>query len=108
MAALDCHGRIADRTVLLALGWPAGHRLTVHERAGTLTVVPDPDGETQVTRQGHLRIPAALRHRCDLGSGDRGLLAVDTDRSGLAIYPPAALDTALAQQPTTRTGGELE
>jgi hypothetical protein len=36
------------------------------------------------------------------------LLAVDIDRSGLAIHPPAALDTALAQQPTTRTGGELE
>jgi hypothetical protein len=41
MAALDCHGRIADRAVLHALGWPAGHRLTILETAGTLNVVPD-------------------------------------------------------------------
>ena len=108
MATLDCHGRIADRTVLHALGWPAGHRLTIRETAGTLTVVPDPDGDAQVTGQGHLRIPAALRHRCALGTGDRVLLAADPNRSHLAIYPPAALDTALARQPTTRTGGEPE
>jgi hypothetical protein len=106
MAALDCHGRIADRTVLLALGWPAGHRLTIHETAGTLTVVADPDGEARVTGQGHLRLPAALRHRCALGTGDRVLLAANPDRSHLAIYPPIVLDTVLAQPPTTRTGGE--
>jgi hypothetical protein len=52
MAALDCHGRIVDRTILHALGWPAGHRVTIRETAGTLTVVRDPGGETQVTRQG--------------------------------------------------------
>jgi hypothetical protein len=72
MAALDCHGRIADRTVLHALGWPAGHRLTIRETADTLTLVADPDGHAQVTRQGHLRIPAALRHRYALwGSRSR-------------------------------------
>ncbi|MGE0300993.1 AbrB/MazE/SpoVT family DNA-binding domain-containing protein [Pseudonocardia sp.] len=108
MAALDCHGRIADRTVLHALGWPAGHRLSISETAGTLTVVPNPDGATQVTRQGHLNLPAALRHRCALRTGDRVLLAADTNRSELAIYPPAALDAVLAQQATTRTGGEPE
>jgi hypothetical protein len=100
MAALDCHGRIADRTILLALGWPAGHRLTIHETAGTLTVDPDPDGETQVTRQGHLRIPAALRHRCDLSSGDRVLLAVDIDRSGWPSIPrPRSTPPSLLTSP---------
>ena len=52
MAALDCHGRIADRTVLHALGWPAGHRLTIRKTASALSVVPDPDGATQITGQG--------------------------------------------------------
>ena len=108
MATLDCHGRIVDRTVLNALDWPTGHRLTIHETAGTLTVVPDPDGHAQVTGQGHLRIPAALRHRCAIGTGDRVLLIADPNRSHLAIYPLAALDTALAQHPPTRTGGEPE
>jgi hypothetical protein len=106
MATLDCHGRIADRTVLQALGWPTGHRLAIHENADALTVVPDPDGDAQVTGQGHLRIPAALRHRCALGTGDRVLLAADPDRCRLTIYSPTALDTALARQPSIPTGGE--
>ena len=108
MATLDCHGRIADRTVLHALGWPAGHRLTVREAAGTLHVVPDPDGDAQITGQGHLRIPAALRHRCALGTGDRVLLAADLGHSHLTIYPPTVLDQALTPQPSTRSGGEPE
>jgi hypothetical protein len=109
MATLDCHGRIADRTLLHALGWPAGHRLTIGEAAGTLTVTPDPDGATQVTRQGHLRVPAALRHRCALSTGDRVLLAADPARSRLAIYPAAVLDAALTQQQhPTRPGGDPE
>jgi len=106
MARLDCHGRIADRTVLHAVGWPAGHRLTIHEAAGTLTVTPDPAGHHQVTGGGHIRIPAALRHRYGLATGDRVLLAADSDRSCLAIYPPAALDLAL--RPTHSAGGNPE
>jgi bifunctional DNA-binding transcriptional regulator/antitoxin component of YhaV-PrlF toxin-antitoxin module len=108
MATLDCHGRIADRTILRSLGWRAGHRLTIAEGAGRLTVATDPDGEVQVTTQGHLRIPAALRHRCALCTGDRVLLVADPNRSHLAIYPPATLDTALTQQPSTPHSGEPE
>jgi hypothetical protein len=108
MATLDCHGRIADRTLLQVLGWPAGHRLTVRAADGRLTVTPDPDGGASVTGQGHLRIPAALRHRCALSTRDRVLLAADPQRSHLTIYPPAALDAALAPQPTTYTGGDPE
>ena len=57
MTTLDCHGRIADRAILQALGWPAGHRLNIHETAGTLTVVSDPHGDTQVTGQGTCASP---------------------------------------------------
>jgi hypothetical protein len=86
--------------VLRALGWSAGHRLDIREAAGTLTVVPNPAGDHQVTGQGHLRIPAVMRHRCGLATGDRVLLVADPDRSQLAIYPPGALDKAL--DPTRR------
>jgi hypothetical protein len=106
-SAVDDRGRVADRFVIRALGWPAGHRLDIRESAGTLTVVPDPDGSYQVTGQGYLRIPAEIRHRCGLATGDRVLLAADPDRSHLAIYSPAALDRALGQQ-STRPGGEPE
>ena len=52
MATLDCHGRIADRTVLHSLSWTAGQRLTVREVAGRLIVAPNPEGATQVTPVG--------------------------------------------------------
>ena len=105
MAALDCHGRIADRTTLDALGWPVGHRLSIREAAATLTVTADPTGPIRVIGRGHLRIPAAMRHRYGLATGDRVLLAADLTRSRLTIYPAAALDTALAPHPATPTNG---
>ena len=101
-SAVDDRGRVTDRAVLRALGWTAGHRLDIHETAGALTVVPADDGQHQVTGQGHLRIPAVLRRRCGLSTGDRVLMAADPDRSHLAIYPPAALDKALAPAPAGR------
>lgn len=106
LSALDDRGRVADRVVMRALGWSAGLRLDIGETAGVLTVATDPDGGYQVTNQGHLRLPAPLRHRCGLQAGDRVLLAADPQRSRLAVYPPAVLDTLLPQQFTDTTGGE--
>lgn len=105
LAAVDDRGRVADRVVLRSLGWSAGLRLDIDEAAGVLTVTTDPDGGYQITNQGNLRLPASLRLRCGLAAGDRLLLAADPDRSRLAIYPPAALDHALARSADT-AGGE--
>jgi hypothetical protein len=105
LAAVDDRGRVADRVVLRSLGWSAGLRLDIHETAGVLAVTADPAGGYQITNQGNLRLPASLRHRCGLAAGDRVLLAADPDRSRLAIYPPAALDHALAL-PADAAGGE--
>jgi hypothetical protein len=105
LAAVDDRGRVADRVVLRSLGWAAGLRLGIHETAGVLAVTADPDGGYRITNQGNLRLPAALRHRCGLAPGDRVLLAADADRSRLVIYPPAALDHALARCADT-AGGE--
>jgi bifunctional DNA-binding transcriptional regulator/antitoxin component of YhaV-PrlF toxin-antitoxin module len=96
--ALDDRGRIADRVVMRVLGWSAGLRLDIREASGVLTVLTAPDGSYQVTNQGHLRLPAPLRHRCGLETGDRVLLVADPDRSRLAIYLPAALDNLLCWQ----------
>ncbi len=92
LAALDDRGRIADRVVLRALGWSAGLRLVIDESRGLLVIYPEAGGPAQVTGQGHLRVPAPLRHRCGLHSGDRVLLAADPGHSRLVVYPPAALD----------------
>jgi hypothetical protein len=108
LSALDDRGRVADRVVMRTLGWSAGLRLDIHETAGVLTALTAPDGAYQVTNQGHLRLPAPLRHRCGLQAGDRVLLAADPDQSRLAIYPPAVLDTLITQQSADPTGGERE
>jgi hypothetical protein len=87
------------------LGWSPGQRLDISEINGVLAVHPDTGGTAQITSQGHLRLPAALRHLCGLVAGDRVLLAADSGRSRLTVYPPAALDHALARHADT-TGGE--
>ena len=89
--AVGDRGRVADRVVLRA-GLGRRAPLRFREAGGTLTVVPDPAGDHQVTGQGHVRIPAALRHRWGLATGDRVVLAGDPGRSHLAIYSPTALD----------------
>jgi bifunctional DNA-binding transcriptional regulator/antitoxin component of YhaV-PrlF toxin-antitoxin module len=98
LAALDDRGRLADRTIMRALGWSAGLRLDIREAVGLLVVHARPDGEFQVTGQGHLRLPALIRHRCGLEPGDRVLLAADPPQRRLVIYPPAVLDDLTAQQ----------
>jgi bifunctional DNA-binding transcriptional regulator/antitoxin component of YhaV-PrlF toxin-antitoxin module len=50
----------------------------------------------EVTGQGHLRLPALLRHRYGLQAGDSVFLAADTRARRLIIYPPAALDALTA------------
>jgi hypothetical protein len=106
LSAVDDRGRVADRVVMRALGWSVGLRLDIRVAAGVLTVFTDSEGLYQVTSQGHLRLPASLRHRCGLNAGDRVLLAADSQRSRLVVYPPAALDIILPQQFTDTIGGE--
>lgn len=97
LAALDCHGRVADRIIMQTLDWSAGLRLRIWEAVtGALTAAADPEGAYRITSQGHVRIPAPLRHRYGLSAGDRVLLAADPERSRLVIYPPAILDALLS------------
>lgn len=105
LSAIDDRGRVADRVVMRALGWSPGLRLAIGELGGVLTVRTAADGDYQITSHGHLRLPAALRHRCALHAGDRVLLAADPHRCRLAIYPPAALDS-LITPPNDPVGGE--
>ncbi|WP_281369059.1 hypothetical protein [Phytohabitans rumicis] len=40
-----------------------------------------------VTGLGHVRLPAVVRHRCDLAGGDRVLLAADRAQGRLVVHP---------------------
>jgi bifunctional DNA-binding transcriptional regulator/antitoxin component of YhaV-PrlF toxin-antitoxin module len=105
LAAVDDRGRIADRAVVAALGWAPGTRLDIRERQGLLVIRRDAHGVFTVTKQGHPRLPAAVRHRCGLVVGDRVLLAADPHRDLLIVYPPAVLDAVLSRQHTELLDG---
>lgn len=106
MAAVDCRGRVADRAVLTALSWTPGTRLDIREACGLLLISRDDHGVFTVTKQGHLRLPATVRHRCGPVPGDRVLLAADPERDLLIVHSPAALDDLLAQRHTEVLGGD--
>ncbi|MEU4394023.1 hypothetical protein [Kribbella sp. NPDC023855] len=96
MSAVDDRGRLADTRITRALAWSPGLALTWTVMRGVLLVTPDPAGDFHLTAKGHVRIPAPLRHHCALTPGDRVLMAADPSTSRLTIYPPATLDTLLA------------
>jgi hypothetical protein len=114
MAALDRSGRIAQHTVVTALSWTPGLRISIRivrvagpaggpasDAVEVMEVRPDPRAEFQLTAAGHVLLPASLRHGCALRTGDRVLLAADPDRGRLLVCPPAALD-ALIGEPATQ------
>jgi len=106
LSALDDRGRVADRVIMQALGWSAGLGLDIGETDGRLVIRPRGDGVFHVTGRGHLRVPAALRHRCGLEPGDRVLLAADPRQRQLVAYPPAALDALIGGQLADTRDGE--
>jgi hypothetical protein len=101
MEAMDDRGRLTDRSVLRALGWIPGTSIHIEVESGVAIVTARPDGSTQITAPGHLRLPATLRHR----PGDRVLIAGRPGASRLLLYPPAALDALLASTVLSPSGG---
>ncbi len=59
---------------------------------GVVMVSSRANGTEAIARQGHVRLPARVRHACRLGCGDRLLMAAYPDRDLLLIYTMAALD----------------
>jgi hypothetical protein len=106
LAAIDDRGRIAESTVIRALGWLPGTRLDVRESGGLLLVNADPQGVFSVTCRGHLRLPATVRHWCRLAPGDRVLLTADPAEGLLVVHPPAALDAMITQVHASVFGGD--
>jgi hypothetical protein len=92
VTAIDSDGRLAARSALMALGWRPGLAVDVSAIQGVLVVMPQEDGAQAINRQGHLRLPASVRHLSRLGAGDRLLLAACRDYPLLLAYPVAAID----------------
>ena len=92
---IDASGRVADRAVISALGWRGGDRLTLTAAAGVMVARRDPGGMVTVPDRPHIVIPAAVRHRCGLRTGDRVLLAALPAEDTLTAYSFAVVDQAI-------------
>jgi hypothetical protein len=95
MARLDDSGRLADQSVIGALGWQPGDHLTITTALGAIVVQREAGGLVTLPGRGFLQVPAPLRQRLALTMGDRVLLAAIQLLDQLIIYPPTTLHLAL-------------
>ncbi|WHT20186.1 hypothetical protein N8J89_03685 [Crossiella sp. CA-258035] len=93
---IDQRGRLADRSPLRALGWEPGRSISISVTDAAVIVVTGRRGAHTLTRQGHLRLPASVRHQCGLATGDRLLVVALTGHGLLVAYTPAAVSSILA------------
>ena len=106
MGRIDASGRVADRTVIRALNWLPGDRLTLTATPGVVIARRDPAGMVTLTTRPYVVIPAVLRRRCGLRAGDRVLLAATPREDVLAVYPLSVVDHAIrAQHDLLEVGG---
>lgn len=96
MGSIDASGRVSDRTVIAALRWRPGDRLTITATSQRITAHRDPAGMVTLTTKPYIVIPATLRRRCGIATGDRVLLAATPDEDTLQVYPMAAVHEAIA------------
>lgn len=92
---VDDRGRLGDRSLVRVLNWPPGTSLKPTVVNDQVIVLSRSAGTAMVTKLGHVRIPAAIRHRCQLHGGDSLLLTISADHDLLVVCTTWALDQVL-------------
>lgn len=85
-------GRLADQTPLKLMDWPPGTPITISMIPSAGILIVRRTGADAVTRQGHLRLPANIRHGCRIFAGDRLLVVAHPGDGVLVGYTRFALD----------------
>lgn len=94
---MDSRGRLADRSPLRILQWPPLLPIAVSVLGeGAMLVIPSRSGLDKITRQGHLRLPVAVRQALRLKIGDRLLAVACAERRLLLVHTMAALEAMIA------------
>jgi hypothetical protein len=96
VTTVDARGRLADASPLRTLRWAPRLPITLTVIFGAVVAAAEPGGRETVTSQGHLRLPADLRHALHLDPGDRLLVAAHVDRGLLIAYTMPALDAMVS------------
>lgn len=104
---VDASGRIAENTVVRALGWAAGDHVSVSVRGGAAVVRRDPQGVFTIPAVARVLLPGPVRTRVGVSAGDRLLLAADPAQDVVVTFPMRALDAVLAPHTSSLVGGEL-
>ncbi|MGH3731712.1 MAG: AbrB/MazE/SpoVT family DNA-binding domain-containing protein [Micromonosporaceae bacterium] len=94
---MDANGRVADRSVVNALGWLPGERLAFEECGGLLLITADQRGLLSVSGQGYLRLSAGVRRWRGLVVGERVLLAAFRERALLVLCPAAVVEAMITR-----------
>jgi hypothetical protein len=92
---MDDRGRLGDRSLVRLLNWPPGTSLKPTVLDDQIIVFRRSPGAAAVLKLGHVRIPAAIRHRCQLRAGDGFLLTASAAHDLLVVCTTSALDWAL-------------
>jgi hypothetical protein len=97
VTAVDARGRLADASPVRKLAWAPGTPVTLHVVRGQVVVATRSRtaGRHAITRQGHLRLPAAVRHACRLRVGARVLVAAHPGPGVLVVFTTRVLDGVL-------------
>jgi hypothetical protein len=104
VSAIDVWGRLADRSPLRVLQWRPGHPIAVSVVRETVVIVARHDGHESITGQGHLRLPAPIRHVLRVHAGDRLLLVACPGQGLLVAYTMSALDAMVLAHHSAATG----
>ncbi|MFR9780540.1 hypothetical protein ACL02O_31390 [Micromonospora sp. MS34] len=105
VARPDADGRVAARSLLRALRWPAGHRLHIDVNDGLLLVTAGPDGRHTVGARGAPPLPVAARQMCGITSHQAVLLAAIPARDLLVVHPSNTITRLLADLHAAVLGG---
>ena len=103
---VDARGRLADRSPIRALGWQPGQPITIAVGRQAIVITAQTGGAESITRQGHLRLPAHIRHACHLTVGDRLLVAAGPTPGVLVAYTMPLLESILLEHHTTASPSE--
>lgn len=98
VTAVDARGRLADASPVRKLAWVPGTPVTLHVVRGQVVVATRSSsaaGRHTITRQGHLRLPATVRHACRLSAGARVLVVAHPETGVLVVFTTRVLDGVL-------------
>jgi hypothetical protein len=99
------NGRLADRSLIRNVHWAPGQRLSLDASSDTITAYAVPAGDHAITRDGFLLLPAAVRHRCDIGYRDQVFVAAYPNDQRLVVWTLSAVDHMVASRLSDHRGG---